>query len=790
VSEKYGILTLLKINCLGSLSKWQKSMPRSIQYTLFSCVGFLLAGLILDFIFPFRIEVCWSPVIRDRKGEWMGAYLSCDDKWRIYPPSQAKLSDLEKIILFKEDKYFYYHPGFNPFAIVRATIQNLMRGEVHSGASTLTMQLARMLHRRERTISSKLLETFRAIQLELHYSKAEILNAYLSLLPYGGNLEGITAASKLYFDKDPDFLSLSQRVILSVIPNNPNRLSIRKNPNELRSVRDYWLRQLWQHQQITRDEYQDALTEQVQIIPLQQRLAAPHFCQRLKSLVNNKGEIISTLDLQLQHQAKAIGDSHIRRWQLAGISQYAVLITKNDSGNVLAYLGSSNFDNKLGQGEVDGLRAVRSPGSALKPIAYSLAYDHGYITPASMLPDIPLDFGGYQPENFDKIFHGKVSASFALAHSLNLPAVYLLEKIGLYHFLDKLVQLEFASIRKKRKQLGLSTILGGCGITAEELIQVYLSLANRGSGPKLKYIASNSLDTLPRLCSPEAAWMVTQDLTQHTRPDLPNGFQNGRDVPHIAWKTGTSYGRRDAWSIGYNGDYTILVWFGNFDGTASPLLSGADVATPMLFDLFNMLPKQTPSQQWQVKPSDIQQRKVCPESGDPPAPSCPYTIIDYFISGVSSVSVCSHLKNISVSNDKSIAFCHFCRPTTNSIEVYYPNYSPEHIEWMMAENIPFENKPPHNPNCSYAWVEEKLTILTPAQGQDYLLEKENTEGIPFRCLTPADAQMVHWYLNGKFIGTSPARDPLFFSPPEGQSQVQCVDDKGRSGKSWFKFERY
>ena len=761
-----------------------------IQYTLFGCVGLILAGLILDLIFPFKISVCWSPVIRDRKGEWIGAYLSCDDKWRIYPPSQAKLNALEKIVLFKEDKYFYFHPGINPLAIVRATVQNLIRGEVHSGASTLTMQLARMLHRRERTIGSKLLETFRAIQLELHYSKAEILNAYLSLLPYGGNLEGITAASKLYFDTDPELLSLSQQVILSVIPNNPNRLSIRKNPNELRIVRDYWLGQLLQHRQITQIEYQDAIIERINIFQKKQEWAAPHFCRRVRDQESNKGEIISTLDLQLQHQAKAIGDSHIRRWQLAGISQYAVLIAKNDSGNVLAYLGSSGFENKLGQGEVDGLRAIRSPGSALKPIAYSLAYDQGHITPASMLPDIPLDFGGYQPENFDKIFHGKVSASFALANSLNLPAVYLLEKIGLYHFLDKLVQLEFTSIRKKRKQLGLSTILGGCGLTAEELIQVYMSLANQGSGPKLKYLASSSLDTLPILCSAEAAWLVTRDLTQHIRPDLPNGFQNGREVPHIAWKTGTSYGRRDAWSVGYNDTYTILVWFGNFDGTGSPLLSGADVATPLLFDLFNILQKQTPSQIGHIKPPGIQQRKVCPESGAPPAASCPYTLMDYFIPGVSSVSVCAHLKNVSISKDKRISFCDFCRFSTNSIEIYYPNYSPEQIEWMMAENIPFEKIPPHNPQCSYALVQEKLTIQTPAQGQSYLLEKENTEGIPFRCLTPADAQMLHWYLNGKFIGTSPARDALFFTPPEGQSQVQCVDDKGRSGKAWFKFERY
>lgn len=747
-------------------------------------------GGILDFLFPFKIDPCWSPVIRDRRGNWIGSYLSCDDKWRIYPATSADYSSLEKIMLFKEDKYFYYHFGINPFAIIRAGIQNIWRGEVHSGASTITMQVARMLNRKERTFISKLIEGFRAVQLELHYSKAEILNAYLSLVPYGGNIEGVTAASKIYFDTEPESLSLSQQVILSIIPNNPNRLNIRRNPERLLKIRDFWLQQLITNDQISKDDYEYAVSEKLEVYKTENKNIAPHFCLRLKNQDTLTGEIISTMDLTIQNQAKSLADSHIRRWQMAGISQYAVLIVRNDSGNVLAYLGSSGFENKIGMGEVDGIRAVRSPGSALKPLAYSIGYDMGLITPGTMIPDIPLDFNGYQPENFDKVFHGKVSASFALAHSLNLPAVYLLEKIGLYHFLDKLVQLNFSSIRNKRKQLGLSTILGGCGLTAEELIRLYIALSRKGIGVNLRFNESDALQLLPSICSSEAAWMITNDLTKHARPDLPNGYQNGKGIPKIAWKTGTSYGRRDAWSIGYNGSYTVLVWFGNFDGSASPMLSGSDVATPLLFDLFSTLSSSNPNQHWFAKPNNVSHRLVCPESGLPPAAHCPYTIQDEFIPGVSSVSKCNHLKKVVVSIDKKVSYCEYCQPVTNYKEIYYNNYSPAQQDWMESERIPYDKIPQHNIACSKALVNEKLTIATPKQGQTYLLEKENSEGIPFRSITPSDAQQVYWYLNGKFIGYALARESFFYTPPIGRSTVYCVDEKGRSSQVWFNFERY
>lgn len=764
--------------------------PKGCKIILQSIFLILIVFGILDFLYPFRIETCWSPVIRDRRGNWIVSYLSCDDKWRVYPAASADLETFKRIVLFKEDKYFYYHLGVNPMSVIRAAIQNVVRGEVHSGASTITMQVARMLDRRERRWSSKLLEAFRAVQLEVHYSKAEILNAYLSLVPYGGNIEGITAATRIYFDTDPELLSLSQQVMLSIIPNNPNQFHIRKNQGRLLSARNFWLKRLLEDGEISEDDYQYAISEVLEVYTGESKNDAPHFCLRLKKDPGKTGEVISTLDLGIQNKAKAIADSHIRRWQLAGISQYAVLVVQNDSGNILAYLGSAGFENKIGQGEVDGIRAIRSPGSALKPLAYSMAYDKGLITPGTMIPDIPLDFNGYQPENFDKVFHGKVSASFALAHSLNLPAVYLLERAGLYNFLDKLVQLRFTSIQNKRKQLGLSTILGGCGITAEELIRLYISLSRKGEGVNLRFRNSDALERLPPVCSPEAAWLVTNDLTQHVRPDLPNGYQSSKGIPQVAWKTGTSYGRRDAWSIGYNQTFTILVWFGNFDGSASPLLSGSDVATPLLFDLFSALNTTGSSQGWFSKPLGISRRLVCPESGMLPGEGCPYKVQDAFIPGVSSATRCNHLKKAVVSRDSKVSYCDFCRPGVNYKEVYFYNYSPEQEEWMESENIPFEKVPPHHSECSHALVSERLTISTPLQGQTYLLEKGNLEGIPFRSIVPSDAQKAYWYLNGKFVGASPAGETFFYTPPVGRSSVYCVDDKGRSGRVWFNFEWY
>lgn len=773
----------------------QNSMENFIpKYLLKKSILFLLVPVLLfaayDLIFPFKIEACWSPVIRDRKGEWMGAYLSCDDKWRIYPSTYEELHSLQKLILHKEDKYFYYHPGVNVVSIFRALYQNILKGQIHSGASTITMQLARMLNRRKRTYAAKFLEMLRALQLEIHYSKDEILQAYLSLLPYGGNVEGVSAASRLFFQSDPSRLSLSRQVLLCVIPNDPNRLNPARSDSRLEKIRNQWLHHFYQESIISRDEMQTALAEPIAFTRILPENPAPHFSNRVKHKSDPSGTVETTLDLSLQNTVQAIADSHIRRWSMAGIQQYAVMVVRNDSGDVLAYLGSSGFSDYLKQGQVDGLTALRSPGSTLKPLAYAMAIDQGTITPGTMLPDIPLDFGGYQPENFDKVFHGKVTATFALAHSLNLPAVYLLEKNGIYPFIDKLISIGFKGIQKQRKGLGLSTVLGGCGVTGEELIRLYMALAGSGRGMRPRFLKTDLLDTLPSVCSAQAAWMITEILTRHTRPDLPNGFQNSRDIPRIAWKTGTSYGRRDAWSVGYNRDITILVWMGNFDGSPSPYLSGADVATPLLFDIAKWITRNGQYSGWMNKPSGIEVRAVCPESGLSPQDVCPYSIQDIYLPGISDMHRCRHLKRVRVSSDKKMSFCEQCLPQSGFVDAWYPDIPPEMAEWMRTSGIQREKPPLHNPACSRALVSEKLNILTPANGKTYLLEKGNENGIPFRCLAPEDATTLFWYLNGKFIGKSAPEATFFHTPPVGNGLIQCTDDKGRTGKSSFRFETY
>lgn len=750
----------------------------------------LLAFALYDVLFPFRMEVCWSPVIRDRRGEWLGAYLSCDDKWRIYPADLEDMSGMEEILLFKEDKYFYYHPGVNPVSILRAMIQNLVKGEIHSGASTITMQVARMLDRKPRTLLAKIKEMVRAIQLEIHYSKSEIMNAYMALLPYGGNIEGVTAASRMFFDTSPERLSLSSRVLLSVIPNNPNRLRPDRSNAGLIIERNKWLRRLKDAGIIHQEEYASAVSESMPTRKRSEENVAPHFTRMLRQQVDAKGALKTTLDKGMQIQVKQLADSHHRRWTMAGINQYAVMVVRNETGEVMTYLGSSDFKHISHQGEVNGLRAIRSPGSALKPLCYALAMDKGYITPATVLPDIPLDFGGYQPENFDKVFHGKVTAGFALSHSLNLPAVYLLEKNGLYDFTASLLSLGFGSIHRQQKNLGLSTILGGCGVRGEELIQLYVALSRGGQGISLKMSMQSRQDSMPTVFSRQTAWMISDILTQHARPDFPNGFQNANDIPRIAWKTGTSYGRRDAWSVGYNPDYTVLVWFGNFDGAPAPMLSGADVATPLLFDVFSLLEKRERKSAWFKKPEGLNTRKVCTETGLLPSPDCPYTYSAEYIAGVSSVQVCKHLKKVRVSLDETVSYCTHCLPEAGYKTLLMPDHSPEFLEWLISEKIPFDKAPPHLKSCSVVQGQDRLVIISPVQGKEYLLEQGNTDGISFRCLAPDDSEKLFWYLNGKFVGSALSGEQVFFTPATGRNSVSCTDDKGRSVKAEFSFGWY
>ena len=387
---------------------------------------------------------------------------------------------MQQAIINKEDRYFRYHFGVNPLAIVQAAGRNIFRRGRTTGASTITMQVARLLEPKERTFGNKLLEMLRATQLEAHYSKAEILQLYLNLLPYGGNIEGVKSAALLYFQQPPDYFSLAQTVTLAIIPNQPRALVLGKNNARILTERNRWLRQFRQQHLFPDQDIADALYEPLDAQRHAAPTLAPHLARRLVTQFPGQPIIRSTLRRNPQFQAEELTKNYVRRLRELGISQAAVLVLNNRTRAVEAYVGSADFADAASSGQVDGVRAIRSPGSTLKPFLYALAVDRGIVTPKLKLPDVPTNFAGFRPENFDKSCAGEVTVERALTYSLNIPAVRVLAEVGVPAFAEKLRAGGFKTVAKNAPYLGLSTILGGCGATLEELTGLYAALANGG----------------------------------------------------------------------------------------------------------------------------------------------------------------------------------------------------------------------------------------------------------------------------------------------------------------------
>ncbi len=744
-------------------------------------VGVVAVVLLLDVVFPIKADVSYSTIVTAADGSVLHTYLSRDDKWRLYVQLAEITPALRKALIFKEDRFFYYHPGINPVALVWAAVRNLLKGRRTSGASTITMQVVRLLHPRERTYGSKIVELLRALQLEWHYSKDEILQLYLNLIPYGGNVEGLKSASLLYFGKGPQLLSLAEITTLAIIPNRPSSLRLGRNNGQIMQARNGWLRRFASATVFPQPVIADALTEPLTAYRQAAPQLAPHLCGRLRREFPDQPIITSTLRPAVQQAAERLVQNYVNRVRLLGIQNAAVLVINNQTRAVEGYVGSADFSNTFDGGQVDGVRAVRSPGSALKPLLYALAFDAGLITPKSKLNDVPTNFGGYEPANYDQRFNGPVTAEFALANSLNIPAVKLLRDLGTSVMVEKLRQAGFTTIAKQRADLGLSLILGGCGVTLEEMTRLYVALANGGIPKNLSFkprpmgAAPSSL--LPMLVSPEAAFLVTNILTQLTRPDLPNNFDNSYHLPRIAWKTGTSYGRRDAWSLGYNRHYTIGVWVGNFSGAGVPELSGANTATPLLFSLFNALDYDSPTG-WFRPPAGLGSRQICPESGDLPNDFCVGRAIDYHIMGVSRTLRCQHLKPVWTDSLERVAYCLTCKPNA-AIERLYPNLAPDVMAYYAIKRLPYRRIPTHNPACERVFEQGVPQITSPTANSTYYINAKHPAQLALTCQAENDVRMVYWYLNDKLLRQSLPGEAVFFQPRPGRLKITCADDRGR-----------
>jgi len=790
-----------KISFYEILSRWLALARREASRLYLGIGVFLITAFALDAAFPFRPNVPYSTQILAADGSVLHVFLSKDDKWRL----QAEVAEitplLRKTLIYKEDRFFNWHPGVNPLALGRAALRNLVTGRRTSGASTITMQVVRLLEPRERTYWSKLVEILRAVQLELHYSKTEILQMYLNLVPYGGNIEGIKAASLLYFGKPPQLLSLAEITALAIVPNRPSSLRPDTRTGNLLAARNEWLRRFEKEGLFEKNIIEDALREPLDVKRRAAPREIPHLALRLKNEFPDEPTIRTAIRPQKQRQTEDLVKNYVNRLQTSNIHNAAVLVVNNETGAVEAYVGSADFANPYDGGQVDGVRAVRSPGSTLKPLLYATAFDKGLLTPKTVLNDVPTNFGGYEPENFDQRFNGPVTVEFALANSLNIPAVKILKDVGTSVLVEQLKKAGFLTVSKQSKDLGLSLILGGCGVTLEELTRLFAVFAREG---KVRPLIFGSPKALPKknkiegseIVSAGAAFLITNVLTQITRPDLPTNFANTYHLPRIAWKTGTSYGRRDAWSVGYNKRYTVGVWVGNFSGQGVPELSGAETATPLLFSVFNSLDYNSPKG-WYRALDPVAVRLVCAASGDIPVEFCTNKIVDYHLMGVSPYRRCTHRKWVFTDAAGKISYCPYCLPGESQrgsgqggyLRRSYPNLAPELIAYYESKKLPYEKEPPHNPACERVFRDGAPLIVSPNQGSEYYLRQDEPQQLLLSCQAANNVEEVFWYVNDKLYQKSSPTEAVFMSPPPGRVKISCSDDKGRNSDIWIEVKR-
>lgn len=628
-------------------------MNKQLKYLLTSILIFISAATILNYLFPLPIKRLTPPhstIIRAEDGSISRIFLSPDGCLRLPMTEEQITAQIRDCVLFFEDRYFYYHPGCNPFSICRAILHNLLNKR-KIGASTITMQLARMIEQRPRTIAAKIIEIFRALQIEWYFHKNEILLFYLNMAPYGGNIEGLQSAAFAYFHKKPAELSLAETSLLVQVPKNPNknRPDRLQNPRQQKNI---FLQKISSSGFFSPESIKRAKLEQPEIIKPAHKIHAPHFTNHphIQSLIDQRPiEIHSSINTEMQKFTEILLINNLKKQAVKGVKNAAALIIHNPTMQIKAYVGSENFFSDLNGGQNDGLRMKRSPGSAFKPFIYALALEQGIITPKRLLPDIPVNFSGYSPKNYNSTYHGLISAENALRLSLNTPAVQLNEALdpdfSLYELLQK---AEIKSINLHKKHYGAAISLGGAEISLLELTHLYTVFANSGQLHPLNFTMNNP-KSLPRkkpirLLSPQSSWLIANILTEAPRTTLNSYWEaNPQNVP-VAFKTGTSARRSDFLAVGFSSEYTVGVWFGNFCGKKADYGSGVDTAAPSLLEIFAWLNRRSyPSPI--PRPENIYQQEICADLLQSPEQNCHSPVMDYIIKDKSLQSGCRLLQS-------------------------------------------------------------------------------------------------------------------------------------------------
>ncbi len=722
----------------------------------------------------------YSTAYYDRNHRLLRLTLTGDDKYRLHLPLTQIAPVMIDATLLYEDRHFYRHPGVNPVSLARAAWQTFTDGRL-IGGSTLTMQLARIRFNIDtRNISGKLMQILRALQIELFYSKDEILEAYLCLAPYGGNVEGVGAASLIYFGKSANRLTPAEALSLSVIPQSPSRrVPGHRALNEARDL----LAQKWiaTHAAGERDLLRMPLAlHNISNLPFH----APHFVDALSPAPSRSGVVITTLDLRMQTLLERQARAYLDRRRSQNLTNVTALLINHQTMEVVGLLGSADFFNTAIQGQVNGTQAPRSPGSTLKPFIYALGMDQGIIHPLTMLKDAPARFGGFNPENFDREFTGPVSVHDALIRSRNLPAVHVtvrLRQPSLYEFM-KQAQVK---LPRNEEYYGLALALGGAEVTMEDLAQMYAMLANGGKWRGLRYVQEEVKEDGVQMLSAESCFLVLNILKDNPRPAQGYSSDWTLDNFPVYWKTGTSFGFRDAWSVGIFGPYVLAVWVGNFDGSGNPAFVGVEAAAPLLFEIIDAIRAEgTPLKPlYLLPPPNIARVEVCAVSGQIPGPHCPHTVPTWFCPGVSPITVCNIHRAVSVDAHTGHRACQPGSPGTRmEVFEYWPS---DLLRLFRQAGIPRRLPPAENPDCP---LEVRATrgnppqITSPQAGLTYSYRAAERQPAPlaFSAVTDADVRTIYWFLDERFVGRSDGGQTLFWPPRPGQFMLRAVDDQGRS----------
>ena len=755
--------------------------------------GVLITPVLLSPIPAFRVP--FSTVVEARDGSLLGARIADDGQWR-FPGFEKVPEKFEKSLLTFEDRYFYWHPGINPVSIVRAFISNIKAGEIVSGGSTITMQVARISRgNRPRTYGEKFIEILSALKLELFRSKKKILQMYVANAPFGGNTVGLEAASWRYTGKSSAELTWAEAAALAILPNSPALVFPGKNQEILRARRDELLNRLHERNYIDSLTLVLALDEPLPGEPKNLPVKAPHLTDLF--YMQNRGNMIrTTIDPLLQERATAIINAHQKNLAENYIFNSACIIVEVDSGNVLAYVGNSTLDD-AGEhgGDVDIIRSQRSTGSILKPFLYAGMQYSGDILPNTLIADIPTRFPGFSPKNFDLKYRGAVSASLALSQSLNIPAVKMLQKYNPEKFLGLLHLTGFTTFNKPADHYGLSLILGGGETSLWDLTGAYASLSrvlNRYLSEK-KYYKEDyhppvlvqggknttvlTEDAEPPL-SASSIWLTYEALQNVNRPESESGWQYFASSRDLAWKTGTSFGFRDGWAVGTTPGFVIGVWAGNADGEGRPGLTGITAAAPILFDLVNLMEHR----EWFKTPyEDLTMINVCAESGCRAGPDCSETVeIPACINGLRS-DACPYHQVIHLNRSKTYQVTSECTDPSDIInEPWF--ILPPAMEYFYRQKHPeYKVLPPVAPGCPVSKAITAMEFIYPTPGVKIFIPRDET-GKQTRIITEVahrnPSKKIFWHLDESYIGTTRYIHQIEILAGAGNHILTAVDEDG------------